>query len=240
MVITVIAAVLTIAVLIAAGVVVRRSTAIVPEDWGAVVVDRHGFIRRTLPAGVHRLRPGLDRIEFMFETKTRLGQGTVENVSTADAIPLRLTWSGAYVLNPALITDKVSQRLRGLPKAERGLQRQVEIALRRLVGAYTLEELFRGAVRERIERQLTDVVAARLRPTGVVLDGLNLQTLELPPEVASALNQARAIEALDAAIRRSDAATREVVTGAHKLDELLAWSEYLPPYGRYALAARRS
>ncbi|MFQ5612556.1 MAG: SPFH domain-containing protein [Anaerolineae bacterium] len=219
--------------------VFKRSTVLVPEDHGAVVVDRNGFVRRTLPAGVHRLWPGRERIEFIFETNIKLCRAVAEAIPTADGIPLRIAWSGTYHRDPDLITDRVSQRLRGLPRVEWGIQRQVDIALRRLVGAYDLTDLFRPSVRERIERQLTEAIAARLKLVGVVLHGVNLQAMELPQEVSSALNQARAIQALDAVIRRSDATTREVVTAGHKLEELLAWSEYLPPYGRPALALRQ-
>jgi regulator of protease activity HflC (stomatin/prohibitin superfamily) len=224
--------------LLAAVSILRRSSVVVPEDQAAVVVDRHEFIRRTLPAGVHWLRPGLERVAFTFETQVKLGRATASAVSTADGVPLQIAWSGTYYRDPSLITDKVSQRLRALPGAERSLERQVDIALRRLIGDYTLVELFKPAIRDRIERQLSGTVANRLKPAGVVVNEIDLQAMDLPLELATALNQARAIEALDAVIRHSDAATREVVSGAHKLEELLSWSEYLPPYGRYALAAR--
>jgi hypothetical protein len=51
-----------------------------------------------------------------------------------------------------------------------------------------------------------------------------------------ALNQAQAIQTLDQVIRASDAATREMIVGAHQLEELIEWSSLFPPYGRHMLA----
>jgi regulator of protease activity HflC (stomatin/prohibitin superfamily) len=71
-----------------------------------------------------------------------------------------------------------------------------------------------------------------LRGLGIVLSSLNLQAIELPDEVVEALNKAKAIEALDSAIRQVDSTTREVVRGAYQLDEVLHWDAYLPKPSR--------
>lgn len=228
---------LAIGLLVGAFTVLRRSRVIVPEDHAAVVVDHRGFVKRTLPAGVHHLLPGRERIEFTFKTKMDYCQATVETLPTADGIPLRITWSGLYYRDPSLITDQASQRLRSLVNAERKVQRLINITLGRLVGAYSMTELFKPPIRDRIERQLTETVANNLKPSGLVLHSISLEKIELPPEVASALNQAKAIEALDAALRQSDIATREIVAGVYRLDELLAWEHHLLPHSRHALTA---
>lgn len=213
----------------------KKSAVVVPEDHHAVVVDRRGFIRRVLPAGVYHLKPGLERVEFILPTKTKLIQGCGQDIATAEGIHLTVYWSGIYTPRPDWITENVSQRLRGLPNAERTIQRKAALVLRRLLGAYTLRELFKPAIRARIERQLSAALRSDLRSSGIGLNGLDLEGIIPPVEVSAALNQAQAIQALDTVIRSSDVATREIVTGAHKLEELMALDDLLPPYGKYTL-----
>jgi regulator of protease activity HflC (stomatin/prohibitin superfamily) len=209
---------------------------IVPEDHNAVVVNRQGFIKRVLPAGVHHLKLGLEKVDFIFETKPTLVKGTVTDISTAEGISLRVNWSGVYNCDAGLITEQVSQRLRALPSADNILHRQVDLTLRRLIGAYNLQDLFKPTIRERVERQLTQTLQSALKPNGIAISKIDLQAILLPEEVAKAINQAKAIQTLDAVIRVSDKVTHEVVTGSHKLEELLEWKELLPPYGRYVLS----
>jgi regulator of protease activity HflC (stomatin/prohibitin superfamily) len=217
--------------LTAIGLAVFRHTRTrtIPEDHIAVTVNKHGFIKRVLPQGRHILHP-FERIDFTLETKTRLVANRASAVATSDGILVTLNWSSTYALRPSLIAgdENRSQRLRGLPNAEKAIIRNADIHLRKLVGSQAVPELFNPAVRERLERQLSQLLADRLKPLGIAFNGLNLQTLELPAEVAEALNKAKAIETLDGTIRQLDPTTREVVRGAYQLDEILHWDQYLP------------
>lgn len=226
-------------ILTAIGVVVFRhnKTRIVPEDHVAVTVDRDGFIRRILPAGRHIL-PLFEEVEFTVETKSKLIGDRASAITTGDGLLINVNWLGVYCLSPDLITEQVNQRLRGLPKAGGSVTRNVDIFLRKLVGNYPVQELFKPATRERIERQLNQLVADKVRGLGIVLSGFNLQAIEIPPEVAEALNKAKAIEALDGAIRQVDPTTREVIRGVYQLDELLHWDSYLPTPSRLAMKRR--
>lgn len=212
----------------------RCLTRLVPEDGVAITVDRNGFIKRVLPAGRHILHP-FERIEFMLETKTKLTANQVMAAATSDGLLVTVNWSGVYSLRPGLITEQVSQRLRSLPNAGKAISRQVDIGLRQLLGYYTTQDLFKPTSRDRLERQLGELVADRLRGLGIVLAGLNLQAIELPAEVTEAINKAKAIEALDSAIRQLDPATREIVRGVYQLDEVLHWDSYLPTPSRLTM-----
>ena len=212
----------------------RCLTRLVPEDGVAITADRNGFIKRVLPAGRHILHP-FERIEFMLETKTKLTANQVMAAATSDGLLVTVNWSGVYSLRPGLITEQVSQRLRSLPNAGKAISRQVDIGLRQLLGHYTTQDLFKPTSRDRLERQLGELVADRLRGLGIVLVGLNLQAIELPAEVTEAINKAKAIEALDSAIRQLDPATREIVRGVYQLDEVLHWDSYLPTPSRLTM-----
>jgi regulator of protease activity HflC (stomatin/prohibitin superfamily) len=104
-----------------------------------------------------------------------------------------------------------------------------------LVGSYTVRDLFKPTTRELFEQQLSQTLAERLKPLGIIFNGLNLQVIHLPQEVAEAMNKAKAIETLDGAIRQIDATTREVVRGAYQLDEILHWDQYLPVPSRLSM-----
>jgi regulator of protease activity HflC (stomatin/prohibitin superfamily) len=222
-------------ILLAGGVCfLRKRTLLVAEDSVVVTVDRNGFIKRLLPAGRQLLGP-FEKVDLVLEIKTKLAAGQVIAVTTGEGIPVSINWSGTYSVQPDLITEKRSQRLRSLPQAERAIARNAEICLRRLVAIHRVEELFSPVVRERLERQLGQLLADRLKPLGITFNGLNLQTIELPGEVAEALTKARAIKTLDEAIRQLDPATREIVRGVYQLDEVLRWDAYLPAPSRLAM-----
>ena len=209
----------------------RAKTTLVAEDTVAVIANHDGFIKRILPAGRHTLYP-LERVAFSLETRTRLVQGLVVGVASSDGIMAKIAWSATYSLKPEAITEHHSQRLRGLQQAERAITRSVDIFLRQLNGVHPVQELFNPSVRQRLERHAGQLVSDKLKPLGIVFNGLNLQTIELPSEVAEALNKAKAIETLDSAIQRIDPTTREVVRGVYQLDELLHWDAYLPSPSR--------
>lgn len=212
----------------------HKQTFIVAEDSVSITINKDGFIKRILPAGRHTLQP-FEKVDFMVEVKTRLITGQAATIATADGVMVSLNWSGTYALRPNLITENISQRLRGLPNAEKAITRNADIYLRKLVGDHTVSDLFKPAVRERIERQLSQLLAERLKPMGIAFNGLNLQAINLPQEVTEALNKAKAIETLDSAIRQLDPTTREVVRGAYQLDEILHWDAYLPTPSRLGM-----
>jgi regulator of protease activity HflC (stomatin/prohibitin superfamily) len=212
----------------------RKGRMVVPEDHVAVTTDKDGFIKRILPAGRHRL--GLkEKVEFTLESRVKLASGRATAVATGDGILVDIGWSGTYALRPELITENRSQRLRGLANAEKAITRNADIQLRKLVGSQTVRDLFNPANREGIEQQLSRIMAERLNPLGISFNGLNLQVIDLPHEVAEAMNKAKAIETLDGALRQVDTTTREVVRGAYHLDEILHWDQYLPTPSRLTM-----
>jgi len=233
--------IISLVVLAAIGVAVFRhnKTRIVPEDQVAITVDRDGFVKRILPAGRHVLQP-FEEVDFTVETQSKLTGDRAAAIATSDGLLINANWSGVYRLAPDLITEQTSQRLRGLPNASRAIARNVDIYLRKLVGSYPVQELFKPATRDRIERQLNQLVADKVKGLGIVLASFNLQAIEIPTEVAEALNKAKAIEALDGAIRQVDPTTREVIRGVYQLDEVLHWDSYLPIPSRLTMKRREA
>lgn len=231
-----IVSVVILVIVAALGVAIFRhkKTYVVREDSVGITINRDGFIKRVLPAGRHILQP-FEKVDFTVEIKTKLIANQAAAIATSDGIPVNINWSGTYSLKPELISENVSQRLRGLANADKAITRHTDICLRKLVGDYAVPDLFKPATRERVERQLSQLLADRLKPMGIVFNGLNLQAIDLPQEVAEAFNKAKAIETLDGAIRQVDPTTREVVRGAYQLDEILHWDAYLPTPSRLTM-----
>jgi len=211
-----------------------RQSCVIREDNIAITVNRDGFFKRMLPPGRHILHP-FERVEFTIETKTKLAANRAASIATSDGILININWSSTYVLQPDLITQNLSQRLRNLASAEKSITRHADVCLRKLVGDYTMQDLFRPVTRERIEQQLSQLLAERLNPMGIVLRNLYLQAVEIPEEVAAALNKAKAMGTLDTAIRQLDPATREIVRGVYQLDEIIHWDSYLPSPSRLTM-----
>ena len=196
-------------------------TIIVAEDSIAITVNKDGFIKRILSEGRNVLHP-YERIEFAVEIKTKLAKNRAANIASSDGILVNIDWSGTYALRPDLIADEGrNQKLRSLPKAEKAITRNADILLRKLIGSHPVRDLFNPAIRDRLERQLSQLIIDRLKPLGIALNSINLQTIQLPYEVAEALNKSKAIETLDGAIRQLDPTPREVVRGAYPLADVL-------------------
>jgi len=236
-----IVSVATLVILVVVGVAVfgYKKNLLVREDNIAITVNRDGFIKRVLPAGRHVLYP-FEKVDFTLETRSKVVSNQAIAITTSDGIPININWSGSYTMNPDLISERVSQRLRNLPNVEKPIARNTDIFLRKLVGDYTVPDLFKPTTRERIERQMSELLADRLKPLGIVFNGLSLQAINLPSEIAEALNRAKAIETLDRVIRQVDPATREVVRSAYQLDEILRWESYLPTPSRLAMKRRET
>ena len=207
------AVVLIVTVIFGLGAVLlicQAKLTVVPEDSIAITIDHNGFINRVLPAGRHILRP-FEKVDFSLEVEPKFTTGQAVSVVTSDGISTNVSWSGMYVPKPELISDHRSRYLRGLVNAQRLIAPKVDIALRKAIGDYTVQSLFKPSIRERIEQQVRQVVTDKIRPLGLVLNSYNLQVIDIPAEVAEALNKARAIEALDDTIRDLDPATRHIV-----------------------------
>jgi regulator of protease activity HflC (stomatin/prohibitin superfamily) len=228
---------ITILLLIAGGIIAFRYTkrVVVHEDHVAITINKNGFIKRVLPAGQHVLHP-FEQIDFAVPVNTKLVTGRAIAIATGDGVSIKIDWSGIYAVQPDLIIESRSQRLRNLPNAEKAISRNVDLLLRRFVGTHTINQLFDPVIREQVEQQLGQILAAKLKPLGIVFNGLNLQTIELPKEVTEAMNKAKAIKTLDSTLRRIDPTTREVVRGVYQLDEILHWDQYLPVPSRRTMA----
>jgi hypothetical protein len=113
-------------------------------------------------------------------------------VRTSDNIPLNLTVQMIYHADPDLFTSELLPKLPGLNEAgwQSSLQWQTEHVLRMLVAHYPWRELSREEVQQRLERQLTQTLADRLKRIGLTVMAGCLVKTELPVQLQRSLIQA--------------------------------------------------
>jgi len=116
----------------------------------------------------------------------------LSEVRTSDNIPLNLTVQMIYRADPDLFTPDLLPKLPGLNEAgwQGALQWQTEYVLRMLVAHYPWRELSREEVQQRLERQLTQTLADRLKRIGLTVIAGCLVKTELPVQLQKSLIQA--------------------------------------------------
>lgn len=117
-----------------------------------------------------------------------------ENVRTAENIPLKITVQLLYQANENQFTKELLPKLEFLGDGgwENILHWQTEYVLRKLVANYTWQELGYKEVQERIERQLAQTLADRVKMVGLNVNGACLLKTELPDNLQQTLVETEA------------------------------------------------
>lgn len=121
-----------------------------------------------------------------------------QEILTKDRTSLRLNVSLAY-----RISDVVKATM-DTPDVNVAAYRVMQLAVRRVVGALTLDQLLEE--KNQINQQIEDLVSAELQSLGVTLDSVGIKDVILPGEMRAILNQVVEAEKLAevSAIRRRD------------------------------------
>ncbi len=116
-----------------------------------------------------------------------------ENVRTAENIPLKITVQMLYQANLNQFTKDLLPKLQVLAGGgwENILHWQTEYVLRKLITNYTWQDLGYKEVQERIERQLAQTLADRVKMVGLKINGACLVRAELPDNLQNTLVKAQ-------------------------------------------------
>ncbi len=117
---------------------------------------------------------------------------TIDEVRTADNIPLNLTAQLLYQVEPALFSQSL---LPNLPFLHGGVWQTIlrwrsEYALRQMLLNYTWAELSRPGVQPRLERHLSQIVSEFVKVVGLKVQTFCLVKVELPTTLQRTLVQA--------------------------------------------------
>lgn len=180
---------------------------------GLLRVD--GVLQPLLPTGVHGFwRFGASVSVEVVDLRTQTVEVGGQEILSRDKVSLRLNLSAGWRY------QDVAQAFARWPKPADQVYRELQFALRAVVGAQTLDELL--ADRARLDVALMADVGPRLAAHGIVLESVGVKDIILPGEMRTLL--AKVVEAEKAAqanlIRRREetAATRSLLNTAKVME----------------------
>ncbi|MFO7680479.1 MAG: SPFH domain-containing protein [Chloroflexota bacterium] len=188
--------------------------------------------RRFLLPGRHMLQP-LEQVKKVVSIAPGFVSGNCSHAQTDGGVTVTAKWSFAYCLNPALIDADLRPNVANmlLQDMEPLFHTHINNCITHLFDQQTVATLCDHGARQRLERELRDLAAARLAPFGVQTYRVILKSIVLPPEVAAAVeachrqelfahSEARALERLHLAVSKFSEADMERLLKLRQLQEL--------------------
>ena len=191
-------------------------TAEVPADFtGLLYVD--GALRRQLAPGRYGFLQGVRRIDvIMLDRRLQTLEVTGQEVLTKDRIGLRANVTALFrIADPEVVVSVTAD-----PRDY--LYKQVQFALRQVVGTRTLEEILGD--KEGITVAMTGAVVPLMADAGIEVRSIGVKDVILPGDVRELMN--RVIEAEKTAqanvIKRREetAATRSLLSTAKLMEDI--------------------
>lgn len=187
--------------------------ALVEEGKTGLLFLENRFVRQLQPGMYAFWKPASPRVEG-FDLRAQTLDVTGQEILTKDEVSLRVNISAEY-----RITDPVALRMT-VASSQEHLHRALQLALRRSLGAMTLEELL--ARKTEVEPEVASDLRAGFAAIGVELRSIALKDIVLPGEMREMLNQVVAAEKQAQAnlIRRREetAATRSLLNTAKLME----------------------
>jgi regulator of protease activity HflC (stomatin/prohibitin superfamily) len=154
--------------------------ATVPAGQAGVLLHTNGVDQKPLEEGVHFIGP-LDDVE----TYDQRAQERSENLDALSADGAMLEAQASVLTFHPVPTELVAlAREVGLDYYRILIMPEVRSALRRVLAAYRADQLDTPAI-GRVEREVTETTARRLRPYHIVFDAISLRTLSIAPSSGS-------------------------------------------------------
>lgn len=190
------------------GRAVRLGRRVVVNQWEQALLFRHGRLETVLGPGGHRRWKRGFRVRVI-DMRPWVVLVPTQEVPTADGVTVKLTVAGQ-----ARVTDATTY-VTTTRDAEQALYLAVQVALREVIAATTVEDLLAG--RSEVGDRLLAGIAG-LDALGVTFDQLGLKDIILPNELKKAQSEvlvarAQGIAALERA-RGETAALRSLANAA--------------------------
>jgi len=154
----------------------RQGTLVVVAEWERAVLLRDGRVARVLEPGAHRVWQSRCSVRTV-DMRPWVLTLPAQEAPTADGIPVKVTVAGH-----ARVSDAVGY-VTGTRVPDQSAYLAVQVAVRELLGATTLDELLGG--RAGLGERLTESVRGAER-AGVVIDELVIKDIILPGELKRA------------------------------------------------------
>ena len=194
-------------------------------------VETKAFSRFLLP-GRHWLRP-LEHVQKVASIAPSFVNGECGRAQTDGGVAVAVKWSLAYCLNPTAVDEELRPNVAHmlLKSIEPLLHNHVNNCVTHLFDQHTVTTVCDHGARQRLERELRDLVAERLAPFGVQTYRVMLKSIVLPTEVMAAVeaahkqevlahSEARALERLHQAVSKFSDNDMERLLQLRQLQEL--------------------
>ena len=188
--------------------------ALVEEGKAGLLFLENRYVRSLGPGMYAFWKPASPRVEG-FDLRVQTLEVTGQEILTKDKVSLRVNITAEY-----RISDPVALRM-SVASSQEHLHRSLQLALRRSLGAMTLEDLL--ARKTEVEPEVAADIRADFAAIGVELRSLALKDIVLPGDMREMLNQVVAAEKQAQAnlIRRREetAATRSLLNTAKLMED---------------------
>ena len=172
------------------GIIIARVSLVrVPEQSVAVVYngERQAF-SRLLPSGRRWLRPFVEEVRATIPLGSETAMSACQ-AYTSGGVPLTVRWQATFQIEPQSLSRELQARL-ALKLARKNkiiVQSHVNNSLQLALSHYTIHDLFAGGERGRLERAVRQAAAEQLAISGITVQRVTIQEMELPAQVQSTL-----------------------------------------------------
>jgi regulator of protease activity HflC (stomatin/prohibitin superfamily) len=212
------------------------------EVWTKYNRETKAFVGY-LPPARHWIWPW-ERIGGKISTQVKAVGGKCLNTQTEGGITSNVNWSATYRIEPSQIASNLwSAMARTLPEySEKMVRSHGNNCIARVISELPVSDLTNNGNRSRLEREIRERLANRLRPFGIQVFRVMVTGVELPPKVEAtyqaaherivhAYSEAEALERLHQAISKfsdSDMERLVVLKQVHALGQN-GVAMYMPP-----------
>lgn len=193
-------------------------------------LETKAFQRFLLP-GRHLLHP-LEHVKKVVSTAPGFVTGDCK-AQTDGGVVVAVQWSLTYCLNPAAIEEFLQPNMANtlLKSVEPMLRTHMNNCVTYLFDQHSVGAVCAAGARQRLERELRDLVVERLAPFGIQTYRVILRNVQLPPDVLAAVeaahkqemmahSEARALERLHQAVSKFSETDMERLLHLRQLQEL--------------------
>jgi regulator of protease activity HflC (stomatin/prohibitin superfamily) len=163
-----------------AGLVLMQSPKIASQ-WDRAVVLRLGRFHAMRGPGLFWILPLIDRIPSWIDQRTITTSFAAEQTLTSDTVPVNVDAVLFWMVHDA---QKAALEVQ---EYEQAVSWGAQTALRDIIGRTALTDLLRG--RERIERELQQLIDARSNPWGITVQSVEMRDVVIPSALQDAMSR---------------------------------------------------
>lgn len=180
--------------------------------------NQNRFVR-FLPSGVHWINPYREEVRDSISLSSQSTKGSSKGGQTSGGIPVTINWQASFSIKLDKIASyKVSGMARALPKrAGSMVTKHVNHIIHLVLDEQTVSSLIEAGAQAKLEREIHQAARERLDDSGVSVNRIMIDAIQLPKKVQASLAaahdrellleaEARGLERLHSVINRfSDA-----------------------------------